>query len=223
MTLPEPAAVWRGVAAPARAELRERASRFVASLAPAADSAAADAFAAAVARELFDATHHARAQRILEPDADEPLEFAADGGEPAGTAGRPILRALGGAGLVNVVLIVSRWFGGTKLGRGGLARAYGAAARASIAQASLGRVRRLRRLDVRADYADAGALSAAVSRLGARIERVSPAEEYSATLLVADERSADLAGALAEATGGRARVASGGRLLALEPAGRAAD
>jgi putative IMPACT (imprinted ancient) family translation regulator len=61
------------------------------------------------------------------------VERAADDGEPAGTAGRPILRALAAGGLSNVIAVVVRWFGGTKLGKGGLARAYTAATLAALA------------------------------------------------------------------------------------------
>ncbi len=217
MSPPGPAGPWRGVLAPARAELHERGSRFVASLAAAADAPAAEAVAAALARELFDATHHSRAHRILGPEAELPQEFAADGGEPAGTAGRPILLALAGAGIVNAVVVVSRWFGGTKLGRGGLARAYGGAARAVIDAARVVPLTRLRRLEARVAYADAGALAAAALRLGARVERVLPDEEYRAILLAPDERSAAVAAGLVEATAGRARVTAGERLLRVAP------
>jgi putative IMPACT (imprinted ancient) family translation regulator len=213
VTEPGSSGPWRGILAPARAELRERGSRFVAHVGPAADPPAAQLFAAALARELFDATHHVRAQRILGPDAERVQEFASDGGEPAGTAGRPILLALAGSDIVNAVLVVSRWFGGTKLGRGGLARAYGAAARAAIEAAPIVPLTRLRRLEARAAYADAGALTAAARRLGARIERILPDAEYRAILLAPDERSAAVAAGLVEATAGRARVTAGERLL----------
>jgi putative IMPACT (imprinted ancient) family translation regulator len=217
VTRPEPAGSWRGIVAPASAELRERGSRFLAQVAPAADLAAAQAVATGVARALFDASHHCRAQRVLEPDGERVQEFAADGGEPAGTAGRPILLALAGAGLVNVVLVVSRWFGGTKLGRGGLARAYAAAARAAIEAARVVPLARLRRLEARAPYADAGALTAVAARLGARIEGVLPDAEYRALLLAPEERAAAVAAALVDATAGRARVTTGERLVRIAP------
>jgi putative IMPACT (imprinted ancient) family translation regulator len=215
VTAPGVGGAWRGVLRPASAELRERGSRFLAHIAPAADRAAAEAVATRVARELFDATHHCRAQRILENDAERVQEFASDGGEPAGTAGRPILLALVGADLVNVVLIVSRWFGGTKLGRGGLARAYAAAARTAIGAARTVPLLRLRRLEARAPYADAGALATAALRLGARIERVVPDAEYRAVLLAPDDRTAAVAAGLVAATAGRASVTMGERLVRL--------
>lgn len=105
------------------AELRELGSRFFAYLAPATSVAAAQAFVESQRQAHPDATHHCYAWRIGWP----PAERAADAGEPSGTAGRPILRALVGAALSDVVAVIVRWFGGTKLGKGGLARAYAGA------------------------------------------------------------------------------------------------
>ncbi len=95
---------------------------------PAADEAAARALLAALEREIPDATHHCWAWRLGSP----PRERSSDAGEPAGTAGVPILQVLRGAGLSDVMAVVVRWFGGTKLGKGGLARAYAAAAREAL-------------------------------------------------------------------------------------------
>jgi uncharacterized YigZ family protein len=117
--------------APAAAELREKGSRFLARLVPAADEAQAKARLAALAAEHPDATHHCWAWRLGWP----PRERASDAGEPSGTAGPPILRALGRAELSDALLVVSRWFGGVKLGKGGLVRAYGAVAREAVAAA----------------------------------------------------------------------------------------
>lgn len=121
---------YRTLAARRRAELRERGSRFIASLLPAADEAEARARIEAVRREFPDATHHAWAARLA--TAQGALERSSDAGEPRGTAGPPILQALRSAGLLNVVAVVARYFGGTKLGKGGLARAYREAARAAL-------------------------------------------------------------------------------------------
>jgi len=112
----------------ARAELRELGSRFFAFVAPAASVEAAAAYVEALRRKHPDATHHCFAWRIGRPAA----ERAADAGEPGGTAGAPMLAVLRGAGLTNVVAVVVRWFGGTKLGKGGLVRAYGGAVRLAL-------------------------------------------------------------------------------------------
>lgn len=112
----------------ARAEIREKGSVFLAVVGPAADEAAARDLLAGLEREFPDATHHCWAWRLGTP----PRERGADAGEPAGTAGVPILQVLRGAGLSDVMAVVVRWFGGTKLGKGGLARAYAAAVREAL-------------------------------------------------------------------------------------------
>jgi len=112
-----------------RAQIREKGSRFLAVIAPAADELAARSTLAALEREHPDATHHCWAWRLGSP----PRERSSDAGEPAGTAGVPILHVLRGAGLSDVVAVVVRWFGGTKLGKGGLARAYAAAVQEALA------------------------------------------------------------------------------------------
>jgi len=156
----------------ARAELREKGSRFLAAVAPAADEAAAQAFVDRLRAELPDATHHCFAWRVGAP----PRERAADAGEPAGTAGAPILGVLRGRGLSDVVAVVVRWFGGTKLGRGGLVRAYRDATRAAVDEMPL--VRRVPRHAV--------ALSLSYEQLGPVMRLVHPPE-----VELAGERYAD--------------------------------
>jgi uncharacterized YigZ family protein len=135
----DPADVVRTVAAPVRVELpRIRGSRFVGDLGPAADEAAARAFVASVRVRQPDASHHCWAWR-----GGDGARRHDDDGEPANTAGPPLLRHLAGADLVDVVVVATRWFGGTKLGTGGLVRAYGDTAAAAIAAADV-RVRRRR-------------------------------------------------------------------------------
>jgi uncharacterized YigZ family protein len=115
----------------AEAEIREKGSVFLAVIAPAATEEEARAVLEGVARRFPDATHHCWAWRLGSPP--QPRERSADAGEPAGTAGMPILQVLRGAGLSDAVAVVARWFGGTKLGKGGLARAYAAATREALA------------------------------------------------------------------------------------------
>ena len=108
------------LAAPAMLETEVRHSRFIVHAAPAATPGAARAFVQAVGDPA--ATHNCWAYRIGG-------EYrCSDDGEPAGTAGRPILAAIDGQGCDQAVVVVTRWFGGIKLGAGGLVRAYGGAA-----------------------------------------------------------------------------------------------
>jgi uncharacterized YigZ family protein len=119
-------------AASAEGEIREKGSRFHAVIVPLAEDVGEPGALAALAeleRRFADATHVCWAFRAGEP----PRERSSDAGEPHGTAGVPILRVLQGAGLADVLAAVARWFGGVKLGKGGLARAYAGAARAALA------------------------------------------------------------------------------------------
>lgn len=120
------------VAAPAQAEFIEKKSRFIGYIAPAADEAAAQQFLQEIRRRHHDATHNCYAYQLGEHNR---LQRSSDDGEPSGTAGRPILEVLKGSGLSDVIVVVTRYFGGVLLGTGGLVRAYSAAARAAIEQA----------------------------------------------------------------------------------------
>ncbi|HEX6833553.1 MAG TPA: YigZ family protein [Rudaea sp.] len=108
------------LSAPARAVLDVRKSRFAAIAAPVASPEAAMAFVADVSDP--DATHNVWAWRV-----GQQYRFN-DDGEPSGTAGKPVLQAIDGFSLDGVAVVVARWFGGIKLGAGGLVRAYGGCA-----------------------------------------------------------------------------------------------
>ena len=105
-----------------RRELEFSNSRFIATLAPAASAEAARLFQARMRAEFPDANHHVPA--FIIGGGGSVVEHCSDDGEPAGTAGRPALAVLRGSGLGDVVVVVTRYFGGTKLGTGGLVRAY---------------------------------------------------------------------------------------------------
>ena len=106
----------------ARGELRVVNSRFIATAAPVATVDEAKAFIARIRREFFDASHNVPVYII--GHGATVIAHCGDDGEPPGTAGRPALEVLRGSGLGNVAVVVTRYFGGTKLGAGGLVRAY---------------------------------------------------------------------------------------------------
>ena len=108
-----------------------KGSRFIATCGPVEDESEAQTLLGEVAAEMPNASHHCWAWRIAVPSIDR----AGDDGEPGGSAGRPILAQLSGNDLVNSAVIVTRYFGGTKLGVGGLVRAYGGAAGEAITAA----------------------------------------------------------------------------------------
>ena len=112
----------------AHAELREKGSRFLALVEPVEDESVARERLKSLSIEYSDATHVCWAWRIGQP----PSERYSDAGEPAGTAGTPMLQVLRGAKLSDLMAVVVRWYGGVKLGKGGLARAYSQAVREAL-------------------------------------------------------------------------------------------
>jgi uncharacterized YigZ family protein len=105
-----------------REELLIVNSRFIATLSPALTVGQAKDFMNTVKQEFYDASHNVPAYII--GGGNTRLEFCSDDGEPSGTAGKPALAVLHGSGLGDVAIVVTRYFGGTKLGTGGLVRAY---------------------------------------------------------------------------------------------------
>lgn len=175
-------------------------SRFVANCAPVESPDEALAFIREVS--IADATHNCWAYRI-----GGEYRFN-DDGEPGGTAGRPILSAIAGQDVDHVVAVVSRWYGGIKLGAGGLVRAYGGCAAECLRMApKIERVASVE-LDVSVEFALTGALHAlfathGVTKLSERYESDAIAMRVS---LPADHRDAFIA-ALRDASRGRAVVA----------------
>ena len=133
---------------------REKASVFLTELHPAGDAEARAAVLAALRKRDFDATHHCSAWREGVPVASSGSD---DDGEPSGTAGRPMLAVLEGAGATDLIAVCVRWYGGTKLGTGGLVRAYTQGVQGALAEAgSLGlweEVRIVRTGAIRVDLA----------------------------------------------------------------------
>ena len=114
-------------AGPAEAELQVLNSRFIANLDRVESVDAARAFHKSIKQRFPDATHHVPA--FVLGHGRSVITHCSDDGEPAGTAGRPALAVLQGSGLGDVAVVVTRYFGGTKLGTGGLVKAYGDAVR----------------------------------------------------------------------------------------------
>ena len=122
------------VAAPAKAQLREKMSRFIAFVFPVSSAEQAREEIARVAADYHDARHGCWAYRLGADGTDTQCN---DNGEPSGTAGRPILGQIRSAGLTNVAVAVVRYFGGIKLGTSGLITAYKEATRLAIEEAEI--------------------------------------------------------------------------------------
>lgn len=182
--------------------LRVRDSRFLARAFPADSEEEARERIADAEREHPDATHHCYAFRL---GADGSLERAGDAGEPAGSAGPPILAVIRGRGLTNVGVVVSRYFGGTKVGIGGLARAYRDAARAAL-DAGTVQERPLRhRVGVAVPLALVGETQGLLARLGIELLTEHYGDTAELRLAVGEEVEEEFRRRLDDLTRGAAR------------------
>ena len=191
-------------AAPARVELIIVNSRFIANAAHTPEVAAAKEFIAAVRAEMPDANHHCYA--YLVGYGSSVTAGMSDDGEPAGTAGRPMLAVLRGANLGDVTVVVTRYFGGTLLGTGGLVRAYGDSVKAVLETLPRGERVERRELAVRVSYADYAAARRALEAHGALIAGEEFAADVQIAALLPAEACGPLAAELAELSAGQARV-----------------
>jgi uncharacterized YigZ family protein len=150
---------YLSIARDAQAEIEVKRSRFLCALVRVEDENAARAVVERLRKEHWDARHHCSALRIQQSvlgPPPSPVERSSDDGEPAGTAGAPMLDVLRGHGVSDVVAVVTRWFGGTLLGAGGLVRAYGDAVRAGLVVTGTLRRSLIREHTLDLDHADAG-------------------------------------------------------------------
>jgi uncharacterized YigZ family protein len=135
---------YRTLSAPTSSKLVRKRSRFLVDAVPVASLEDVETTLAAIRKRTHDASHHCSAYRLLEEDGI--VAGSDDDGEPSGSAGLPILQQIEAADLLNVLLVITRYFGGTKLGVGGLVRAYGDATRVALENADT--VVRERRVEV---------------------------------------------------------------------------
>ena len=134
-------------------EYEEKRSRFIANVAPVSSEEEATAFIESIRKKYYDARHNCPAFII---GRNRELTRCSDDGEPSGTAGKPILEVLLSAGVTNVAVVVTRYFGGTLLGTGGLVRAYTQATKEGLADAGIATMRFGKELTIGIDYTDVG-------------------------------------------------------------------
>ncbi len=194
-------------AARARAEIVVSRSRFIATAAPADSVAAARALIAAMRAEMPDANHHVYAY-VIGHGATTTLGQS-DDGEPAGTSGRPTLAVLRGSGIGDAVLVITRYFGGTKLGTGGLVKAYGDAAKAVLAVLPRAEKITLQKLTITLPYPAYESVRRLLGAHGGTAETEEFGEEVTLRLLLPEAQVAAFTQALADASAGAARVEKG--------------
>jgi len=169
-----------------QAEIKIKGSRFIGTAAHVADEAEAKVFIHEISNRYHDATHNCYAYVVGFPP--QQITRFNDDGEPAGTAGQPILSVIQGQNLKFVAVVVTRYFGGTKLGKGGLIRAYSDCTRAVLENCRIEKRFIYEKFSIVFPYDLTGAVMRAISQFGAKVEDSS--YDQDSRLFVSVRRSA---------------------------------
>ncbi|MFE3461020.1 YigZ family protein [Nocardiopsis aegyptia] len=196
-------------------ELEIKRSRFICALARVDDEEAARAFIAERRKEHWNANHNCTAY-VLGDDGG--VQRSSDDGEPGGTAGVPMLEVLRHRRLTDTVAVVTRYFGGVKLGAGGLIRAYGNAVSAAVDEVGVLERRELLVVDVFADYVLGGRLESDLRGSDVTVREVAYEDRVRIEVALAEADLPDFEIRLAEITGGRAEhQVQGTTVVEVEP------
>ncbi|MBD5467462.1 MAG: YigZ family protein [Lachnospiraceae bacterium] len=184
-------------------EIEEKKSRFIATLRPVETEEEAVAFIEEMKKKYWDARHNCSAYVLGE--RGEVMRYS-DDGEPGGTAGRPMLEVLLGDGVRNAAVVVTRYFGGTLLGTGGLVRAYTQAVQEGLRHCIMGRRIAGVRLLVTTDYHTIGKILHLLGQKGISPEDSSYEENVRFRLVVPETAAEQLCAELTEAAAGKAAI-----------------
>jgi uncharacterized YigZ family protein len=196
------AETYRTVPGRGQAEFEIRGSEFIGHVAPAPSVEAGETLIDAIRGEYDDATHNVPAYRIR---ADPLREWASDDGEPSGSAGDPALNVLTQESVENVVAVVTRYYGGTNLGVGGLARAYSRGVKDALDDAGIVEQRPHEQFTVTAEYDDSGTVRGILESSEAEFE-ASYEAEVTFSVRVPDSVGSDLRDRIRSATSDRITV-----------------
>lgn len=204
------------------AQISEKKSKFLAVAKPVETEAEARAFIDGIKKKYWDATHNVYAYQIGE---NCEIQKFSDDGEPSGTAGMPVLNAI--SDVHNCLIVVTRYFGGTLLGTGGLTRAYGKAAKEALISAGLADVMLYTELKLEADYALLGKVQYEAQKSGWHILSTDYGGQVTFIILVPEEETEGFFKAITEIFSGKESILSkrsvyaadlNGRILPLERA-----
>ena len=187
-------------------ELIEKKSRFIATVIPAENEEEALAFIEAMKKKYWNATHNCSAYVIGEKGQ---LKRCSDDGEPSGTAGRPMLEVLEGEGIRNVAVVVTRYFGGTLLGTGGLVRAYSASVKAGLASSVIITKIPGVKLKIETDYTGLGKIQYLLGEMGIRTLDSQYTDHVELDVLVPETMLERVKAELIEGTNGQAKLEEG--------------
>lgn len=191
---------YRVVVEDGQGELVEKKSRFIATVKRVENEEEAAGFIEAVKKKHWDASHNCSAFVVGS------LTRCSDDGEPSGTAGRPMLEVLLGENLKNVAVVVTRYFGGTLLGTGGLVRAYSQAVKEGLKNCVIGTMRAGVRMAVETDYNGVGRILYLLGSRGLEPQNSEYTDKVRLELLFPAEWKEELIKEFTEATAGRAVI-----------------
>lgn len=181
----------------------EKKSRFIGMTFKVDNEEQVAAILEAVRKKYWDARHNCHAFVIGE---NNEITRCSDDGEPSGTAGKPILEVITGAGVHNCLVVVTRYFGGTLLGTGGLLRAYTKAAKDSLSNSRLARLVQGEEYSIVTDYNSIGKIQYIVPQFNAKITDSVYTDKVEVFVEVVKEDSKALLNQITEGTGGRALI-----------------
>lgn len=184
-------------------EIEEKKSRFIAHVASVSTEEEAAAFIEAKKKQFWDARHNCYAY-VLGEHA-QTMRFS-DDGEPTGTAGRPILEVLVGSGIRNIIVVVTRYFGGTLLGTGGLVRAYTKAAQAGIAASVVRTMCCGFEMSIVTDYNGIGKVQYLLGARGISTEDADYGEQVNVRVNIPYEDKDSVIKEINDATAGKAKI-----------------
>lgn len=188
------------------AEIVEKKSRFIAQVRPIRDEEEALAFIESVRKTFWDARHHCFAYVIGERCE---VQRCSDDGEPQGTAGKPMLDVLMGEELHDTVVVVTRYFGGTLLGTGGLVEAYQGATKAGIAASTVITKYQGYSYRIDTDYTGLGKIQYILGQRGLKITDTEYTEKVGLKVLIPVEEEQAVVAELIEGTNGQAVIEKG--------------
>lgn len=186
-------------------EIIEKKSRFIATVVPVESEEEAIEFIAAMKKKYWNATHNCSAFVIGE---NYEIQRCSDDGEPQGTAGRPMLDVLLGEQIYNAAVVVTRYFGGTLLGTGGLVRAYSKSVQEGLRCSTVIEKKVGALLKIRTDYNGIGKIQYLLGQRGLTITNSEYTDIVEIETLVPQEQIRELREAVTEGTNGRAKFLS---------------
>lgn len=186
-----------------RTQMEIKKSLFIADIIPVHTTDDVESALAAIKKEFKDATHHCYAYRL---GTTQIAEKSSDGGEPSGTAGHPMLHVLQGNELTNVLGIVTRYFGGIKLGAGGLARAYAGSLADTVKAAPLARYTPHNRMELTIPYSAVGSFEHYVEGTDIRVLDRAFSDKVKISFLCLPEKAEEHARVFTDMTAGKAQI-----------------